>query len=341
MTLFFHGKNLLNLALVHQLQQIGLICRFSPYNHDYQPPPLYIALGHQALNFLGLSKLGTHFDKMHVNASINMCDGFTLTSESLDLRSLGSVVFLPDLYQHLNKICSVEYAQPSLTSIEFCSSSFFRSHQVKETSVGYAIQFILNTEEGDYQAFQLFHWPYILGFLPIGPKKHALIFSSSDKKILLPKDNDAIFSVIQKCFEFSTLKIHSLESTSDLFPLKSYHASHYFNNNKIYFGDAAHSLHPLAGQGMNIGLADAETLVQLLKENKSISAERLGQQFQKKQYLKNALMVQFCQALSMNHARCWAPIAFDMFNRSLLLKRFLFPFYQHLSWSECHSDVRI
>ena len=48
------------------------------------------------------------------------------------------------------------------------------------------------------------------------------------------------------------------------FPLKSQHAACYVLDGLALAGDAAHAVHPLAGQGANLGLADARVLAEVI-----------------------------------------------------------------------------
>lgn len=49
-------------------------------------------------------------------------------------------------------------------------------------------------------------------------------------------------------------------SDRQMFPLIQCHAVDYSKGRFVLVGDAAHSIHPLAGQGINLGLSDARTL---------------------------------------------------------------------------------
>jgi 2-octaprenylphenol hydroxylase len=48
------------------------------------------------------------------------------------------------------------------------------------------------------------------------------------------------------------------------FPLKLQYAQEYVGPRSVLVGDAAHAVHPLAGQGLNLGLLDCATLADVL-----------------------------------------------------------------------------
>jgi 2-octaprenylphenol hydroxylase len=58
----------------------------------------------------------------------------------------------------------------------------------------------------------------------------------------------------------------SLSSEAAGFPLRRCHAERYTGRRWALAGDAAHRVHPLAGQGLNLGLLDCASLVSALRE---------------------------------------------------------------------------
>lgn len=59
------------------------------------------------------------------------------------------------------------------------------------------------------------------------------------------------------------------------FPLGLRHADHYVSEGVALIGDAAHGIHPLAGQGVNLGFLDAAVLVDVL-QNAKVGGRPLG-----------------------------------------------------------------
>ena len=51
-----------------------------------------------------------------------------------------------------------------------------------------------------------------------------------------------------------------------IFPLRQRHAVEYIQPGLALIGDAAHTIHPLAGQGVNLGFMDVAALTQVLQQ---------------------------------------------------------------------------
>ncbi len=76
---------------------------------------------------------------------------------------------------------------------------------------------------------------------------------------LMALDDELFCEALGKAFEH---RLGVVESTSRRFsfPLKQRYAIEYSNQGVVLIGDAAHTIHPLAGQGVNLGLLDAQAL---------------------------------------------------------------------------------
>jgi 2-octaprenylphenol hydroxylase len=76
---------------------------------------------------------------------------------------------------------------------------------------------------------------------------------------------DEMFATrLGQAFEHRLGAIESV-STRHAFPLQQQHARDYVQPGLALVGDAAHTIHPLAGQGVNLGFADAECLAQVIQ----------------------------------------------------------------------------
>lgn len=104
-----------------------------------------------------------------------------------------------------------------------------------------------------------------LALLPLADGRSSIVWSSTEAASLLQLD-DAAF-----CMRLGAASQHVLgavlATTRRLsFPLGMQNADQYAVERGVLIGDAAHIVHPLAGQGVNLGFGDAEALVEVLAQ---------------------------------------------------------------------------
>jgi 2-octaprenylphenol hydroxylase len=80
---------------------------------------------------------------------------------------------------------------------------------------------------------------------------------------LLTLDKDSFHEELAAAFEYRLGTI--VESGErEAWPLRRLHADRYVIPRAALIGDAAHAIHPLAGQGVNLGLLDAAALAEVV-----------------------------------------------------------------------------
>ena len=118
------------------------------------------------------------------------------------------------------------------------------------------------------------------GFYPSGPRAflplHAagngeswasLVWYDSPEALARLKslDNSVLMAEIQNAFPPELPLLTHIDAKAS-FPIARQHAKTYANNRVVLVGDAAHTINPLAGQGVNLGFQDARCLQAVLRE---------------------------------------------------------------------------
>lgn len=107
-----------------------------------------------------------------------------------------------------------------------------------------------------------------LAFLPLANGDCSIVWSTTpdEAKRLLELPEDDFCQQLEEAFESKLGKILQAGSRA-VFPLRLQHATAYVKPRIALVGDAAHAIHPLAGQGVNLGLLDSATLAEVLLQN--------------------------------------------------------------------------
>lgn len=141
-------------------------------------------------------------------------------------------------------------------------------------------------------------------FQPTGPEAmlpltghHASLvwYHTAEEVQRLKSLSDAEFiQTLQYAFPAELGGIRAVLERSS-FPIMKAHAHHYVAERLALIGDAAHTVHPLAGQGVNLGMLDAAALAQVLSEavdaGRDPGSRRVLRRYERWRRGENALMI--------------------------------------------------
>lgn len=189
-------------------------------------------------------------------------------------------------------------------------------------------------------AYQWFSQGEILAFLPMGGEQGnsvAIVWSVNEDhaQALLDESPADFCEKLEKVSEGRLGKL-SLISERSAWPLQMARTEHWAGTWEgkawVLAGDAAHNVHPLAGQGLNLGLADVAVLATTLRDReywRSVSDEKLLRRYERSRKAEVAAMSAAMDGLQQLFAQTATPWqnmrnwGMNSFERSGLIKQWV------------------
>ncbi|MBX9913470.1 MAG: 2-octaprenyl-3-methyl-6-methoxy-1,4-benzoquinol hydroxylase [Pseudomonadaceae bacterium] len=142
-----------------------------------------------------------------------------------------------------------------------------------------------------------------LAFLPLAGRgaddaEHwcSIVWSvtPSEAERLMALDDTAFRYALGKAFEWRLGEVLEADPRHSI-PLRQRHAKRYVEPGLALIGDAAHTIHPLAGQGVNLGFLDAavlaEVLMHALERGESLADIRVLSRYERRRMPHNLAMM--------------------------------------------------
>ncbi|WP_109512185.1 2-octaprenyl-6-methoxyphenyl hydroxylase [Pseudomonas ovata] len=124
------------------------------------------------------------------------------------------------------------------------------------------------------QAFERFTEQGPMALLPLPENRCALVWTRTgdDTQRLAALDERRFLSELQDVFGYRLGRLCQV-GARHVYPLTLVEADEQVRSHLVVLGNAAHSLHPIAGQGFNLSLRDADALARTLLESDRVPGD--------------------------------------------------------------------
>ncbi|MEM9118046.1 MAG: FAD-dependent hydroxylase [Cyanobacteria bacterium P01_F01_bin.56] len=162
-------------------------------------------------------------------------------------------------------------------------------------------------------AFERF-WPDgPMGVLPLAGNRYHIVWTAphAEAKALQTLDESQFLSELEY---FTGGFLGKLQLTSDrrVFPVQLFQSRNYVRDRVALVGDAAHRCHPVAGQGLNLGIRDAAALAQVLSEahlrGEDIGELKVLKRYERWRKIENLAILGFTDFLDRMFSNQWWPM---------------------------------
>ncbi|GAC1037148.1 2-octaprenyl-3-methyl-6-methoxy-1,4-benzoquinol hydroxylase [Pseudomonas sp. No.117] len=297
----------LSLASQRILQRLGvwdgiLARRVSPY---------------QAMHVWDGSGTGAvHFDAASVHAEVlgHIVENRVVQDALLERLAAANVLLLPEARLELLRRSGDQWLvqlagdrqirAPLVVAADGATSAVRRLAGLETREWDYLHHAIVTSvrcaESHQRTAWQRFTDDGPLAFLPLdrGGDTHwcSIVWSCTPKQgeRLMAMDDATFCQALGEAFEQRLGQVECSD-TRLCIPLRQRHAKRYVEPGLALIGDAAHVIHPLAGQGVNLGFLDAAVLAEELRHaqarGESIAEQRVLERYERRRMPHNLAMM--------------------------------------------------
>ena len=281
----------LNLSSIESLKQAGVWDFIQKDSQEFEEIHVWDSEGSSSIEFkaheISKQKLGVivHnqiileaiFREIKEYSSIDLIEGESLQSLTSN-EDNASIITESGLNISSDLIVG---ADGSLSVVRNLSNIPIRTWSYHQLAI---VSSVITSNPLNETAFQIFTDTGPIALLPLSTKPNlASLIWSTDQiygEKLLELERDLLMKELRLKTEdrFGAL---NLDEDIKSFPLNQLHAKKFFKDRSILVGDSAHTIHPLAGQGLNLGIADVRELSELV-----ISKNRYGKNIYDREMLR-------------------------------------------------------
>ena len=308
----FRGKTAsLNLASIDLFKKMGIWEKVSQTSKEFTNIEVWDSEGSSNITFDAKDILESRLGKVaHNNNLLRSIFGLLDELPNVDLFENQSVLSLnegaesTEVQTNLGLNIDAQLivgSDGSMSSIRSLSSIPIRTWSYEQTAIVSLLEPELSINK---TAYQIFTSTGPIALLPVKVEREELtsLIWSADKLYadkLLSLESAEFLKELELKTE-GKLGCFKIREEVSSFPLHQLHAKEYFSRRTVLIGDAAHTIHPLAGQGLNLGLADvidlSERILLMRREGRDIADEKMLKAYSDSREKVNLRMVAMMEA---------------------------------------------
>jgi 2-octaprenylphenol hydroxylase len=139
-----------------------------------------------------------------------------------------------------------------------------------------------------------------LAFLPLANGDSSIVWSCDTElgEAMMLLDDDAFCTALGEAFDSRLGQVTGIGKRQS-FPLGWHSCNQWLSHRVLLIGDAAHSVHPLAGQGVNLGFSDVALLMQQIGDLDNPWHKKKLRQFERQRKSETALATHLFSGLKL------------------------------------------